>query len=229
VTATNDKEISVLLSGELAEAHERSERLARAVRTESQKREAEQEKNRRLLEQRGQLEVEVATLRVKRGHTAALLQAMRTTLQEERHVAGLHYRARAATEAECQAARAEGQLLHAQAVNSALKLARFVERVNALTLQLAALQHLHTETRARLALQEQMAQRAEQRAAKAELELETTAQAHHQRLKDVEHLEAERTRLATELESSGEALERALGRAEEAEEELARLKKGGAL
>ncbi len=126
----------------------RAERLARAVRSESEKREASQDKGRRLMAERLNLEAEVVLLRVKRRRTAATFRAIRATLAEERAVAAIQQHHRKAAEAELAEVRHEAEALLAQGTHSALWVARLAWQVEVLRLQLQAVEFIRGEEHA---------------------------------------------------------------------------------
>jgi chromosome segregation ATPase len=229
------KTISTALSQEVAELtaaleeqRATTERLARALRSEQRKRENVQQKNNRLLTEVVSLQAKLQVALLKRFRTGATLVAMRTTLLEERRAAAHHFRARAELEGQHKVLQESAELLHAHAANTALQLARFVERTNCLTLQLGALQRVHTELKAEAGRLEAGLQKAQKEAREARAEAEATAQACHERQRDIEHLDGEVERLSMELEEAREALVLALGRADEAEKALVWLGPGGA-
>jgi hypothetical protein len=204
----------------------RAARLARCVASEVEKRESSQDKGRRLLAERLDLETEVTCLRLKRSRTAQTLRAVRLTLHEERLAAGHHFTVRNATEVELLEVRTEAQLLLAQSTHAALGLAKLCSRAESLRIQLTALQELHSELRFKVGcLKLEHGQRMEALglevdearavASKAEREAIATAEAHARLLDEVDRLGTERTSMAAELEHTGEVLERALVDAEQ--------------
>jgi chromosome segregation ATPase len=133
--------------GQLLEAQERADRLGRAVGTEAKKRADSQDKGRRLLGERLQLEAELACLKLKRRRTAATLRAFREEVRGARACAAFHLRASTEARGQLAALQGEQHLLHAHATSTALSLARVVGQLEAMKLRHQALVLIHQELR----------------------------------------------------------------------------------